>query len=106
MSRMTEHYIDGGGNIPVRSWKRKTKMKCYCVKCETPLYFEVDVPVPQVCRDCLEVNDRERRTGAHVLQMASATGWNDDGEGALEFLLRRAREVAIEDCVEKPAETP
>lgn len=43
-------------------------------------------------------DDRERRTGAHLLQTAKAMGWKDDGEGALEFMLRRAREVAFEDC--------
>jgi hypothetical protein len=28
--------------------------KCYCLKCETPLYFEEAVPMPQVCFGCLE----------------------------------------------------
>lgn len=50
--------------------------------------------------------DRERRTGAHVLQTAKAMGWLDDGEGALEFLLRRAREVAFEDCGFQPNGAP
>jgi hypothetical protein len=41
---------------------------------------------------------RETRTGAYLLQIARAHGWpDDDGEGALEFMLRRCREVAIED---------
>ena len=44
------------------------------------------------------MSDREQRTGAHLLQMAKSLGWPDDGEGALEFMLRRAREVAFEDC--------
>ncbi|MHC2249941.1 hypothetical protein [Bradyrhizobium elkanii] len=44
--------------------------------------------------------DRQRRTGAHVLQLATQCGWQDDGEGALEFMLRRSREVAIEDCTD------
>jgi hypothetical protein len=43
-------------------------------------------------------HDREIRTGAHLLQAAKSLGWPDDGEGALEFMLRRAREVAFEDC--------
>ncbi|MGJ4953111.1 hypothetical protein [Bradyrhizobium sp. HKCCYLS20291] len=47
--------------------------------------------------------DRERRTGAHVLEAARSLGWSDDGEGALEFLLRRTREVAIEDCGGSPS---
>lgn len=50
--------------------------------------------------------ERERRTGVHVLQTAKSLGWKDDGEGALEFLLRRAREIAFEDCAEKPAGKP
>jgi hypothetical protein len=41
---------------------------------------------------------RERRHGIHLLRTARSLGWPDDGEGALEFLLRRAREVAFEDC--------
>lgn len=41
---------------------------------------------------------RETRTGAHLLQTAKSMGWLDDGEGALEFMLRRCREVAFEDC--------
>jgi len=41
---------------------------------------------------------REQHTGAYLLQMAKSLGWPDDGEGALEFVLRRCREVAFEDC--------
>lgn len=48
--------------------------------------------------------DRELRTGAHLLQTARSLGWVDDGEGALEFMLRRTREVAIEDCRESVGE--
>jgi len=71
--------------------------------------------IPETCPDCgvrepcdedcpnhVEpepvTNDRETRTGAYLLQMAKSLGWPDDGEGALEFMLRRAREVAFEDC--------
>lgn len=43
-------------------------------------------------------SDRELRTGRHVLETARSMGWTDHGEGALEFMLRRAREVAFEDC--------
>ena len=46
---------------------------------------------------------REQRTGQHLLQVAQSLGWKDDGEGALEYLLRRSREVAIEDCGEHSA---
>ena len=70
----------------------------YCNKCKSPLYFEDTVPLPQICNKCLHANDREMRTGAHLLQVAKSMGWPDDGEGALEFMLRRAREVAFEDC--------
>lgn len=41
---------------------------------------------------------RERKVGAHVLATAKSLGWKDDGEGALEFLMRRTREVALEDA--------
>jgi len=44
------------------------------------------------------VTEREQRTGAYLLQTAKSLGWPDDGEGALEFMLRRTREVAFEDC--------
>jgi len=40
---------------------------------------------------------RETRTGAYLLQTAKAHGWLDDGEGALEFMLRRCREAARRD---------
>lgn len=43
-------------------------------------------------------DNREQRTGAYLLQTAKSLGWPDDGEGALEFMLRKAREVAFEDC--------
>jgi hypothetical protein len=42
--------------------------------------------------------DRETRTGDHLLQVAKSLGWPDDGEGALEFVMRRTREVALEDA--------
>lgn len=43
-------------------------------------------------------SSRELRAGAHLFRTARSLGWPDDGEGAQEFLLRRTREVAIEDC--------
>ena len=43
-------------------------------------------------------DERALRIGKHVLSVAKSMGWPDDGEGALEFLLRRTREVALEDC--------
>jgi hypothetical protein len=42
--------------------------------------------------------DREYRHGAHLLESARSMGWADDGEGPFNFIVRRAREVAIEDC--------
>jgi hypothetical protein len=55
-------------------------------------------PICVQAADALDQVDRERRTGAHLLATARSMGWKDDGEGAQEFLLRRAREVAFEDC--------
>ncbi len=46
-------------------------------------------------------DDRVLRYGAHLLATARSLGWKDDGEGALEFLMRRTREVAIEDCADE-----
>jgi hypothetical protein len=45
-----------------------------------------------------KIDEIERRYGAHLLKFARDFGWKDDGEGPLEFLLRRSREIAIEDC--------
>jgi hypothetical protein len=59
-------------------------------------------PICQKAAEALEQVDRERRTGAHLLATAKSMGWKDDGEGAQEFLLRRCREVAFEDCGKKP----
>lgn len=42
-------------------------------------------------------SERERRAGVHLHSTAKSMGWKDDGEGAQEFLLRRCREVALED---------
>jgi hypothetical protein len=47
------------------------------------------------------VSERELRAGKHLFEIAKSLGWKDDGEGALEFMLRRTREVAIEDCGHK-----
>lgn len=58
-------------------------------------------PICQQAADALEQMDRERRSGAHLLATAMSMGWKDDGEGAQEFLLRRTREVAFEDCGRK-----
>lgn len=59
-------------------------------------------PICQQAADALETVDRERRAGAHLLATARSLGWADDGEGAQEFMLRRTREVAFEDCGKKP----
>jgi hypothetical protein len=55
------------------------------------------------CRTADETN-REHRHGTHLLTTAKSLGWKDDGQGALEFMLRRAREVAFEDSGYTPAE--
>jgi hypothetical protein len=47
--------------------------------------------------------ERERRTGEYLLKVARSLGWNDDGEGAYEFMMRRCREVAFEDCGRDPS---
>jgi hypothetical protein len=50
-----------------------------------------------------EQAERERRTGVHLLKEARSLGWKDDGEGAYEFMMRRCREVAFEDCGRDPS---
>jgi hypothetical protein len=47
------------------------------------------------------VEARQARTGALVFRDAKSLGWKDDGEGAYEFMLRRCREVALEDAAGK-----
>jgi hypothetical protein len=42
--------------------------------------------------------NREERHGANLFKTAISLGWKDDGEGPLEFLMRRTREVALEDA--------
>jgi len=42
------------------------------------------------------------RHGRHLFATARSLGWEDDGEGALEFVVRRISEVAIEDCKRDP----
>lgn len=59
----------------------------------------VEMPKPVVDDQA----EREQRTGAHLLKTAKSMGWKDDGEGAQEFLLRRCREVAFEDCGRDPS---
>lgn len=41
---------------------------------------------------------RISRNGEHLFQTAKTLGWDDAGEGALEFVMRRTREVALEDA--------
>jgi hypothetical protein len=60
-------------------------------------------PICQQAADALEQGDCERRNGANLLKHARSMGWKDDGEGALEFMLRRCREVAFEDCGRDPS---
>jgi hypothetical protein len=45
--------------------------------------------------------DRFQQAGVHLFRTAKSLGWPDDGEGALEFMIRRSREVAFEDCGRK-----
>lgn len=72
-----------------------------CIDCDKREPCDDDCPNYQDQE--VSTSDREMRTGAHLLQMAKSLGWPDDGEGALEFMLRRAREVAFEDCAAQPA---
>jgi hypothetical protein len=47
------------------------------------------------------IDDRVTGNGHHLLRSAKSLGWPDDGgEGALEFILRRTREIALIDAVE------
>lgn len=43
------------------------------------------------------------RAGVHLMATARSMGWKDDGEGAFEFMMRRCREVAFEDCGRDPS---
>jgi hypothetical protein len=38
------------------------------------------------------------KIGAHLVHTALQLGWQDDGEGAQEYVMRRCREVALEDA--------
>jgi hypothetical protein len=60
-------------------------------------------PIIQQAADAVQRIDREQRTGANLLACARGQGWKDDGEGALEFMMRRCREVAFEDCGHDPS---
>lgn len=41
------------------------------------------------------------KIGAHLVLTAIQLGWQNDGEGAQEFVMRRCREVALEDAAER-----
>lgn len=44
-------------------------------------------------------DEKYLRNGKHLLDTAKSLGWDENGdEGAIEFIIRRTREVAIEDC--------
>ncbi|WP_316207475.1 hypothetical protein [Bradyrhizobium sp. SZCCHNR3118] len=53
--------------------------------------------VPEAATEIASVADRERRHGIHLMLTARKMGWKDDGEGALEYLMRMTRQTAIED---------
>lgn len=59
-------------------------------------------PICIQAADALEQCSRERLVGVHLMDTARSMGWKDDGEGAYEFMMRRCREVAFEDCGRKP----
>jgi hypothetical protein len=45
--------------------------------------------------------DYHTRTGAHLINRALAWGWDPtEGEGAVEFITRKAYEQAVEDLVD------
>lgn len=39
------------------------------------------------------------KIGAHLVKTAQAWGWTNDGEGAQEYVIRMARQVAMEDVM-------
>jgi len=39
-----------------------------------------------------------KKIGTHLVETAIQLGWQNDGEGAQEFVMRRCREVALEDA--------
>jgi hypothetical protein len=51
--------------------------------------------------DEIERLRHEARYGTHLIATAKSLGWKNDGEGPQEFLLRRTREVALEDCADE-----
>jgi hypothetical protein len=57
-----------------------------------------------VVREAADEIDRlrhEARYGTHLIATAKSLGWKNDGEGPQEFLLRRTRVVALEDCADE-----
>lgn len=45
----------------------------------------------------MEEGSRARRLGEHLMEKATQLGWKDDGEGAYEFVVRKAYEQGAED---------
>ncbi len=44
------------------------------------------------------------KIGTYLVNTAIQLGWQNDGEGAQEFVMRRCREVALEDAQERRGE--
>ena len=49
-----------------------------------------------------EVSARERRAGGFLFKKAREDGWKDDGEGAYEYMVRRAYEAGMRKATPKP----
>ena len=45
-----------------------------------------------------ELRKRWMRNGQNLMRCAAEVGWKDNGEGALEFLMRRSYEQGAEDA--------
>ena len=46
--------------------------------------------------------NREEKIGAHVLDFARKCGWQDDGEGAFEYIQRISYAQGLEDRTDDP----
>ena len=53
-----------------------------------------------------DMESRMQRLGKHVMEFATEGGWQDDGEGAFEFIQRQSYAVGISDAGKTPPSGP
>jgi hypothetical protein len=98
-AKMNDRWVAIDGSIYTEQEFEQKTVAGKFIKVRRSIAFNVGKDTAQHIVDLHNGQIRTDAIGVYVIELATASGWKQiDPEGAFEFMMRRCREVAIEDA--------